>query len=75
MKQVHFTINVPDRKYQQLVEFLSKNFGTVKVTEVEDDIVVPEWHKTIVLDRINNTKSTDFISLEDLEARLKFAGK
>lgn len=75
MKQVHLTINVPDRKYRQLIEFLSENFGTVRVEEVDDDIVVPEWHKKIVLDRINSTKSEDFISPEALESSLRFAGK
>jgi len=75
MKQVHLTINVSDSKVNQLIELLSKNFGTVKVTEVQEDIVVPEWHKKIVRDRIKNTKPEDYISLEELESRLKFAGK
>lgn len=75
MKQVHLTINVSDSKYIQLVEYLSANFGTVKVTEEQDDFVVPEWQKKIVLERIKNTKPEDYISLEELEKRLKFAGK
>lgn len=75
MKQVHLTINVSDSKVNQLIELLSKNFGTVKVTEVEEDIMVPEWHKKIVLDRIKNTKAEDYISLDELESRLKFTGK
>lgn len=75
MKQVHLTINVSDRKVNQLIELLSKNFGTVKVTEVQEDFVVPEWHKEIVNERIKNAKPEDYISLDELESRLKFAGK
>lgn len=75
MKQVHLTINVSDSKVNQLIELLTKNFGAVKVTELEEDIVVPEWHKKIVRDRIKNTKPEDYISLDELESRLKFAGK
>lgn len=74
MKQVHLTINVSDNKVNQLIELLSKNFGAVKVTEVED-FVVPEWHKEIVNKRIKNAKPEDYISLDELESRLKFAGK
>lgn len=75
MKQVHLTINVSDNKVNQLIELLSKNFGTVKVTEVEDDIVVPEWHKEIVRERIKNAKPEDYIPWEEARKQLKFKSK
>lgn len=70
MKQVHVTINVPDSKFDKLMEFLSKNFGNITVNEIED-FDVPEWHKEIVLKRIKNAKDEDFFPLDDLDNKIK----
>lgn len=75
MKQVHLTINVSDRKVNQLIELLSKNFGTVTVTEV-DDFVVPEWHLKELDERTNDYKNNpeqalDFDqAMDDIEKEL-----
>lgn len=74
MKRVHLTINVSDSKYQQLVEYLTKHFGKVTVTE-EEDIIVPEWHKEIVRERIKNAKPEDYIPWEEARKQLRFKSK
>lgn len=74
MKQVHLTINVSDSKINQLIDLLSKNFGAVTVTEAED-FVVPEWHKEIVRERIQNTKQEDYVPWEQARKQLKFKSK
>lgn len=71
MKQVNITINVPDNKFDELMEFLSKNFGNITINQTED-FDVPEWHKEIVLKRIKNSKDEDFFSLDDLDDKIKF---
>jgi len=71
MKQVHVTINVPDNKFDKLMEFLSKNFGNITVNQTED-FDVPEWHKEIVLKRIKNAKEEDFIPWEEARKKLRF---
>jgi len=70
MKQVNITINVPDSKFDKLMEFLSKNFGNITVNQAED-FDVPEWHKEIVLKRIKNAKDEDFFPLDDLDNKIK----
>lgn len=69
MKQVNITINVPDSKFDKLMEFLSKNFGSITVNQTED-FDVPEWHKEIVLKRMKNTKKEDFFPLDDLDNKI-----
>lgn len=70
MKKVHLTINVPDSKFDKLMDFLSKNFGDITVNQTED-FDVPEWHKEIVLKRIKNAKDEDFFSLDELDNKIK----
>lgn len=69
MKQVNITIQVPDNKFDKLMEFLSKNFGKITVNESEG-LDVPEWHKEIVLKRIKNAKNKDFFPLDDLDSKI-----
>lgn len=45
MRQVNLTIQVSDNKFNQLLEFLSTNFGEVKVTETSSVDDIPEWQK------------------------------
>ncbi len=70
MKQVNLTINVSDSKFDQLIDFLSKNFGTVNQTNAAD-FEVPEWHQEIVLERMKNTKPEDYFSLDELDSKIK----
>jgi hypothetical protein len=74
MKQVHFTINVSESKYAQLVEYLTKNFGKVEVTE-EEDFIVQDWQKEIVRERIKNAKPEDYIPWVEARKQLKFKSK
>jgi hypothetical protein len=72
MKQVSITINVTDNKFNQLIEFLTQQFGVECLTKVED-FEVPEWQKEIVLERMKNSKAEDFFSLEDLDSKIKLS--
>lgn len=71
MKQVNITINVPDSKFEKLMDFLNENFDAISVDQVED-IDVPEWQKEIVLKRMKNATEEDFFPLEDMDDKLKF---
>lgn len=73
MKQVSITINVTDNKFNQLIEFLTQQFGVESLTKVED-FEVPEWQKEIVLERMKNSKAEDFFSLEELDSKIKLKG-
>lgn len=73
MKQVNLTINVSDNKFNQLIEFLSKNFGAVSIDDANFE--VPEWHKEIVRERIKTAKKEDFIPWEEARKQLKFKKK
>lgn len=68
MRQVNLTINVSDNKFDLLMEFLKKNFGSV---DIHDEFEVPEWHKKIVLERMKNSKPEDFFSLDELDTKIK----
>jgi len=70
MKQVNITINVSDNKFESLIAFLTKYFGEITISEVED-FEVPEWQKKIVLDRIKSAKKEDFYPLSELDERIK----
>jgi hypothetical protein len=70
MKQVNITINVSDNKFESLIAFLTKYFGEITISEVED-FEVPEWQKKIVLDRIKSAKEEDFYPLSELDERIK----
>ncbi|MCH8534561.1 MAG: hypothetical protein LAT51_05780 [Flavobacteriaceae bacterium] len=70
MKQVNITINVPDNKFDKLITFLSENFGSISVNQMED-FKVPEWHKEIVLKRQKNATKEDFFSVDDLGKKIK----
>ena len=69
MKQVHLTLNIPDNKYEELLHFLSQNFNVLSSVKIGDD--VPEWHKDIVRDRKINTNKKDYITLEELNAKIQ----
>jgi len=73
MKQVNITINVTDNKFNQLIEFLTQQFGAESLKNV-DDYEVPDWQKEIVLERMKNSKAEDFFSLEDLDSKIKLKG-
>jgi|LakMenEpi03Aug12_release.lakeMendotaPanAssembly.Ray.scaffolds.fasta_scaffold3629298_1 hypothetical protein len=59
------TINIPDSKYQFFMELIH-NLGFDK----EEEIEIPEEQKTIVRERIKNSKSEDLISWNDAREML-----
>jgi hypothetical protein len=60
-------INVPDDKLNELNETLT----ALGYTVAEEEFAVPEWHKKIVLSRINTTSDTDYRSWEEVKNKLK----
>jgi hypothetical protein len=64
MKQV--TLNIPDNKYQDFMELITR-FGIKESHEP----AIPEAHKTLVRDRIKNTKPEEYLSWEDVREQLK----
>lgn len=51
-----------------LIEKLKK----IQETSDEVDFIVPEWQKSIVRDRIKNTKPEDYRSWDEVESQIKF---
>lgn len=45
---------------KEMVEKLRSN-------KSDDDLVIPEWHKKLVRERVKNSKPENMISLEDLD--------
>ncbi len=75
MKQ--FIINVPDEK-RSFFEELMKNldFSVSENTPVNFvNEPIPEWHKEIVLERMNNAKETDYIPWEEAKQQIRRKGK
>jgi hypothetical protein len=56
-----------------LLEFLKglNYVSSVKQVVEDNDFVVPEWHKEIVLDRVKNAKPEDYIEWKDFKKELK----
>ena len=69
MKEI--TIKVPDKKLGFFME-LVKQLG-IEVTK--EDVVIPEWQKEIVRERIKNAKPEDYIPWEEARTQLKFKSK
>jgi len=68
MKQV--TLNIPDNKYQFFIELVN-NLGF----DEPEEISIPDRHKTIVRNRILNSKSEELIPWEDAREKLRFKSK
>lgn len=54
MKQI--TISIPDNKEQLFID-LMKSLSFVKKIEPVENIDIPEWHKTIIDQRMENYKN------------------
>ena len=65
MKEI--TLKIPEDKY----DFFMKVFNQLGLETADDDLVIPEWQKEIVLERIKNAKEEDFFSLDDLDKKIK----
>lgn len=68
MKEV--TLKIPDNKYQFFME-LVRNLGFEKADELD----IPEEHKSIVRERIKNSKPEDLIPWQEARKQLRFKSK
>lgn len=67
-----YIVNIPDDKKSFFEELLSSlGFESKKENE---DFIVPDWHKKIVLDRIKSAKPEDYKELnwKELEKEILF---
>ena len=48
---MHLSLDIQDSKAKQFVEFL-KTLDFIKINEEESDVVLPEWHKSILEERL-----------------------
>ena len=70
MKQV--TLYIPDNKYQFFLE-LVRNLGFEKAEEL--DMNIPEEHKAIVRERIQNSKPEELLPWHEGRKQLRFKSK
>jgi hypothetical protein len=70
MKQ--FIINIPENKEALFLDYL-KSMNIADFTESESDINVPEFHKTIVRERIEkyHRSSDEYFTRADLDKKIK----
>lgn len=63
------------KKGNALLSFL-KSLGHVQVEEVNDDTDnIPNWHKTLVKERIQSASPSDFIPWTEAKKKLKLKKK
>lgn len=68
-------LNVKDKnKANLLLEFLkSLNYvNSIEQLDEEQDIEIPEWHKKIVLDRIQTSTPENFKTWSEVKNQLKY---
>jgi hypothetical protein len=65
------TLTVKENKASLLLAFL-KTLGYVKIEE-EQELYIPEWHKKLVRERINNTPVSEYKNWNNLSE--KFSSK
>ncbi len=69
-------INIP-LSFNQIIDLIKQLPKTqqeklVSLIQEQDDFVVPEWHKKIVLDRIKKEKLNEGITWKEARKKLKF---
>ena len=62
------TLKIPEDKY----DFFMKVFNQLGLEVSDDDFVIPEQQKEVVLERIKNAKEEDFIPWKEAGKQLKF---
>ena len=67
MKEI--TLKIPEDKYA----FFMEVFNQLGLEVSDDDFVIPEWQKEVVIERIKKNKKEDLIPWE--EARKQFTFK
>ena len=66
----HITISIPESFYSTFIEFF-KHIPDAKI-ESEENVVIPEWHKTETLKRIKSAKPEDFIPWEKVKKNIRY---
>jgi hypothetical protein len=66
MKEI--TLKIPDKKFNFFMELVNQ----LGIEVSKDEIIIPDEHKAIVRDRINNAKPEDSIPWEEARKQLKF---
>ncbi len=64
MKEV--TLKIPEDKF----DFFMEVFNQLGLETSEEDFVIPEWQKDVVLERIKISKDEDFFSIDDLDKKI-----
>lgn len=64
MKEI--TLKIPEDRY----DFFMEVFKQLGLETSDNDFVIPEWQKEIVLERIKNAKEEDFFSIDDLDKKI-----
>ncbi len=62
--QINLSLNVSEKKYQQLLAFLKDNLISFKETTGED-LSIPDWQKELVRNRLKNANDSDYISWDE----------
>lgn len=65
MKEI--TLKIPEDKF----DFFMEIFNQLGLEVSDDDFVIPEWQKEVVLERIKNAKEEDFFSIDELNKKIK----
>ena len=66
MKQL--TVQIPENKFSFIIELLD-NLGIKDIHE--NDLYIPDWHKEIVLERLNKHEPSKAIDLNMFEKRMQ----
>lgn len=72
-------LNIP-LSFNQIIDLIKQLPKTqqaklVSLIQEQDDFIVPEWHKKIVLDRIKKEKLSEGIPWKEARKKLKFKTK
>jgi hypothetical protein len=61
MKTISLTI--PDDEFDAFMKLISE-FKSIQISEGPDSLVIPEWHKKVLDERIESAVEEDFIPWE-----------
>ena len=66
MKEI--TLKIPEDKF----DFFMEVFNELGLETSDNDFVIPEWQKEVVLERIKKNKKEDLIPWEEARKQFKF---
>ncbi|RYM35143.1 hypothetical protein ERX46_07130 [Brumimicrobium glaciale] len=62
------TLKIPEDKF----DFFMEVFNQLGLEVSDDDFVIPEWQKEVVLERVKKNKKEDLIPWEEARKQFKF---